>query len=131
MSQHPARDKVTLFDVKQALRDARFRERLPPELTQDVQKYLQNPGCACNLPIYRRVLNHGADLLKAYFPGKEVVSGEDELAGLAANHWQVISCHVNELEGRLTKLHPSGRKQIAVARWEDQVTVIINNLEYF
>ena len=33
---------IGLMDVKQALRDKRFRESLPPIFDADVQKYLQN-----------------------------------------------------------------------------------------
>jgi hypothetical protein len=121
--------KIGLLEVKQALRDGRFRERLPPELNEDIQKYLQNPGCACNLPIYRRVMQYGGEQLKAYFPDKELPNIEEEIKNLAQNHWLVINCNISELEGRLTKL-PPGRKQIAVARYEDQVTVIVNELDY-
>jgi len=120
--------KIGLLEVKQALRDGRFRDKLPDVLREDIQKYLQNPGCACNLPIYRRVMQHGGDQLKAYFPGKELPNIEEEIRTLAENNWLVINCHVNELEGRLTKL-PPGRKQIAVARYEDQVTVVVNELD--
>jgi hypothetical protein len=119
---------IGLLEVKQALRDGRFREKLPAELNEDVQKYLQNPGCACNMPIYRRVLRYGAEQLRSYFPGREVPNIDEEDSKLAQNHWLVINCHVNELEGRLTKL-PPGRKQIAVTRYEDQVTCIVNELE--
>lgn len=40
----------------------------------------------------------------------------------------VINCHKDELEHRLQKLGP-GRKQIAICRYEDQVTAVINELE--
>jgi hypothetical protein len=40
----------------------------------------------------------------------------------------VINCNVNELSEELRKLGP-GRKQVDVARFQDQVTVIINHLE--
>lgn len=47
---------------------------------------------------------------------------------LAANDWQVINCSITELHERLKSLGP-GRKQLDVARYEDQVTVVINHLE--
>ncbi len=119
--------KISLLDVKQALRDRRFRDKLPPELKDDIQKYLQNPGCACNMPIYRRVMQFGGEQLKAYFPDKEVPNIEEEMTNLAKNNWLVINCHISELEGKLSKLAP-GRKQVVVSRWEDQCTVIINEL---
>ena len=120
--------KIGLLEVKQALRDGRFRDKLPDTLKEDIQKYLQNPGCACNMPIYRRVMQFGGEQLKAYFPDRELPNVEEELTRLAENHWLVINCHIGELEGRLTKL-PPGRKQIAVARYEDQVTVVVNEID--
>lgn len=120
--------KISLLDVKQALRDGRFREALPKDLASDVQKYLQNPGCACNFPIYQRVLRECRQELKAYFPGKEVADIDEEIKLLSENHWRVISCHIDELEGKLRTLGP-GRKQISTARWQDQITVVVNELD--
>ena len=47
---------------------------------------------------------------------------------LAQNRFSVINCTVFELEETMQKL-PPGRKQITMTRWEDQVTVLINELE--
>lgn len=121
-------NKISLLEVKQALRDGRFRSSLPQELQPDMEKYLQNPGCACNTKFYRRILQECKKQLVAYFPGKEIEDVDEELLKLAENNWTVFSCHIGELENKLRKL-PRGRKQIAVARWEDQVTVIVNDLE--
>lgn len=120
---------VTLLDVKQALRDSRFRETLPKSLNEDVQKYLNNPGCACNIPLYRKILKDCTEQLKSYFPNRSLSNIDEEIKKLAENNWTVINCAVNELEDKLRKL-PKGRKQIAVTRYEDQVTVIINELEH-
>ena len=119
--------KISLLEVKQALRDGRFRSSLPQELASDMEKYLQSPGCACNTKFYRRILKECVTQLKAYFPGKEV-ENPDELVKLSANNWTVINCHKNELEKRLRAL-PTGRKQLAIARYEDQVTCIVNELD--
>lgn len=121
-------NKISLMQVKQALKDRRFREMLPAEMTDDVNKYLQNPGCACNLPIYRRILQKAGEQLKAYFPGHELSDIEEEVKKLAENKFSVINCHKDELENKLRKLSP-GRKQLAVARFEDQVTVVVNELD--
>lgn len=118
---------ITLLDVKQALRDARFRESLPQSLNEDIQKYLSNPGCACNTPFYRKVLKECGEQLKAYFPGRDLSNINEEIDKLSANNWTVINCHVDELEDKLKKL-PKGRKQIAVTRYEDQITVVVNEL---
>lgn len=121
--------KIGLMEVKQALRDARFRDSLPLEFRDDVVKYLTNPGCACNLPIYRRFLKEAKKELQAYYPGREIFNEEEEIKNLAENNWTVLNCHVDELEELLKKL-PPGRKQLAMTRFENQVTVVINELDY-
>lgn len=117
------------MEVKQALKDNRFRESLPDEFKADLVQYLNNPSCSCNLPFYRRILKEAQDLLKRFYPGREVVNEEEEAAKLAQNHWMVINCKVDELEDKLKKL-PPGRKQIAITRYEDEATVIVNELDY-
>lgn len=123
--------KVTIHDIKQALLDERFRATLPAELTEDVQKFLKNPGCACNHPIYLKVFKKASQQVAEYFPSKEqvdVVDIEKEVNALSKNQWEVINCNVNELVYKLRELGP-GRKQLDIARWQDQVTVVINHLE--
>ena len=119
---------IGLMDVKQALRDKRFRESLPPIFDADVQKYLQNPGCACNLPVYKKLMTEAKEQLQAYFPNRSVANLDEEASKLAQNHFSVINCHVDELEEKLKRL-PAGRKQIACTRYENFVTVIINELD--
>ena len=119
---------IGLLDVKQALRDQRFRDSLPPKFAADIQQFLQNPGCACNVPIYKKIMTEATAQLQQYFPNRIVSNLEEEANKLAQNHFSVINCHVNELEEKMRKL-PSGRKQIAVARFEDQVTVVVNELD--
>jgi hypothetical protein len=119
---------ISLLDVKKALRDSKFRETLPESLLSDVQKFLNNPGCACNIPIYRKVMKFGGEQLKVFFSDKILVTPEEEAEKLAKNNWTVINCSIGELESRLKKLSP-GRKQIALSRFEDQVTAIINELD--
>jgi hypothetical protein len=116
------------MDVKQALRDARFRESLPPAFQEDMQKYLNNPGCACNVPIYKRIMTEARSQLQAYFPNRNIANLDEEAKKLAQNTWHVINCHKDELEKQLQKL-PPGRKQLAITRYEDQVTVVVNELD--
>jgi hypothetical protein len=123
--------RVTIHDIKQALLDDRFRQTLPEELQEDVQKFLKNPGCACNHPIYMNVMKKAKKQLADYFPSKEETPPEDiekEIDKIARNSWQVINCHVDELFEELRKLG-NGRKQLDVARWQDQVTVVVNHLD--
>jgi hypothetical protein len=75
-----------------------------------------------------KIVKDCKDQLQKYYPNLEVPDQEEELKKLADNNWRVINCHVDELEKKLSKLGP-GRKQLDVARWEDQVTVVINELD--
>jgi hypothetical protein len=123
--------KISLLDVKQALQDERFVASLPESLQKDAEKYVKDPGCACNNVFIVNILKNATKELREYYPAAEaVVNPDEELEKLAKNNWKVFSCHVDELEGKLQSL-PSGRKQLDVARWEDQVTVIINELDIF
>ena len=125
--------KITIHDIKQALLDERFRKTLPDDLQDDVEKFLSNPGCACNHPIYIKVMKKAKKQVSEYFPTKDEVNPEEmekEIDKLASNQWQVINCHMNDLSEELRKLG-AGRKQIDVARWQDQVTVVVNHLDFF
>lgn len=115
------------MEVKQAMRDHRFRDSLPVGMKDDVVKYLQNPNCGgCNITIFRRILKEASEKLKEYYPGREIATEEVPL--LQENNWLVINCNANNLEQELRKLHP-GRKQVSIARYEDQVTVVVNELD--
>lgn len=119
-SQETIVKPIGLLDVKVALNDSRFRDSLPKELSEDVTKYLQNPACACNVPIYRKIFKLAKNQLKQYFPGREILEAAETNTG-----WTVINCHIIDLENRLRSL-PPGPKQIAISRYEDQVTVIVH-----
>jgi hypothetical protein len=118
--------KISVMDVKTALLDQRFRATLPEAFLPDVQKFLANPGCACNHPIYRRVMKEAAAQLLEYYPTLDPGDPDDEKN--VKNHWIVINCSISELQAKLRALGP-GRKQIEVARYQDQVTVIVNDLD--
>lgn len=119
--------RLSRLDIKQAiLTDSRFRE-LFPELKSDIQKVLNNPSCACNAPIYDNFFKY-KDRLTDYFKGKEIKSFKEQATEDSQNHWNVINCKIDELEAVLNKLHKFGRIQIAAARYQDEVTVIVNDL---
>lgn len=123
--------KISLLDVKQALQDERFVASLPEPLQKGAEKYIKDPGCACNHEFIIDVLRDASKQLREYYPSAlEIVNPDEELEKLSKNNWKVFSCHVDELEGKLQKL-PHGRKQIEMARWESQVTVIVNELDIF
>lgn len=126
------KQKITINNVKEALLDERFRATLPDDLLDDVQKFLKNPGCACNHPIYVRVAQKAGSQLKEYFPTREIPSETEiqkEFDKLSRNQWQVINCSIHDLSKELKNL-PPGRKQLEIARFQDQVTVVINHLEF-
>jgi len=121
--------KITIRDIKNALKDSRFRLGLPKDMESEVDEFLKNPGCPCHMPLYKKILSSCRDQLSKYFPGKSPPDALEEERRLAENRWSVINCHVDELESRLSRLGP-GRKQIDVARWNDQVTVVVNELDF-
>lgn len=125
--------RINIHDVKQALLDERFRNTLPEDLKEDVQNFLKNPTCACNSPIYINVMRKARQQLIEYFPTKETPTDEEikkETEQQTINNWQVINCGIHELSEKLRGLG-TGRKQIDIARWQDQVTVIVNHLDFF
>lgn len=118
---------VGLMDIKQAMHDGRFRA-LFPELEHEIGRVVNRPQCgSCSVPVARKILNDYPDRVQTYFAGRPVVRPDDEAKAVGENHWTVFSCHIDELEGRLRKL-PPGRKQIAVTRYEDQITCVVNEL---
>ena len=121
--------KIALLDIKEALQDARFRQKLPAEMTKRVNDFLNNPGCACNISLYKDILKNHKSLLLEFFPGAEII--EETKENLAKNRWKVINCTINELESKLKEIAANGRYQIAVTRWQDQITLVANELGYF
>jgi hypothetical protein len=56
------------------------------------------------------------------------MSQEEEIERLSKNNWRVINCSIGDIEKEMKKL-PHGRKQIAITRYEDQVTIVVNELD--
>ncbi len=134
------RKKIGLKEVKEALKDERFRESLPVQFKPDIAKYLQNPGCSCNGPIYRNLLLSGAKQLKEYYKDAEI-STEDltmtktSLTKKPENvtpqidfNYFVINCTVDELAKKLNELPKTVPTQFAVSRFEDQITCVVTEL---
>ena len=118
------------MEIKQALNDGRFRNTLPLELRDDLAKYLQCPSCPANVNFFRRVLQLANKQLSEYYPGGELHDIEAEDKKMASNSWTVFSCHIDKLEAELKQRASIGRFQLAIARYEDQVTVVINQLPW-
>lgn len=115
------------MDIRMALTDDRFRG-LFPELQHEIDRYLKEPKCgACAVPVVKEILNKYPERVEKYFPNRKVVRPADEATTLGENNFTVINCKITELEDKLRRL-PPGRKQIAVTRYENEVTVIVNEL---
>ena len=63
--------EISLLDIKTALRDKNFRDKLPKHLEEDVRKFLQNPNCTCNFKIYQKIYREAQKEIKEFFPSKE------------------------------------------------------------
>lgn len=113
--------KLSVMDVKQAIWDIRFQE-LFPEFKPNFEKYLKDPGCACNVKLLKALMKK-KDKLRKYFPTKEIPDAEEE----TKNEWAVINCPIDQLETRLQS-YPKTKRMVAAARWQDRVTVILNDV---
>jgi len=96
--------QVSLADIKLALKDETFRNSLPESLQPDVQKFLQNPNCSCNMKIYQRVLQEAEQQVVNYFPDKKYLSPQQVMETAMQNTWTVLNCNINELEENLKKV---------------------------
>jgi hypothetical protein len=119
--------KIGLLDIKAALQDERFRDTLPEEMKKAF-KDMSCSSCPANTSFYQRILLECRSQLQEYFPAREVANIKEENKKLAENHWTIINCHIDDLESNLKKL-PPGRKQLDLSRYDDQVTVIINEID--
>jgi len=75
--------KVTLLEVKSALKDSRFRMSLPKSLENEVNEFLNNPGCPCHVPLYRKILKDCKEQLLKYYPNAELTDPAEEIKKLA------------------------------------------------
>jgi len=122
---------VTMMDVRAALRDGRFIDQFP-ELSGLVGRYKTQKHCgSCGVELARAIIERFPDRVREYFPGRDVLAPREEVAAVAATEdFEVINCHVGELEARLRKLRPGVKKFVSPARWQDQITVIVHYLGY-
>lgn len=121
--------KIGLKEIKEAVKDERFLDSLPSEFKEDIIKYKNNPSCNCNTDFYKKIFSNCKKQLKQYFPHLEVSEDLNTSSRIEQlNDWSVINCHIDDLNKELKKIR-HGKKQIAIARYEDQVTVVINEVK--
>lgn len=121
--------KINKSDIKTALKNTSFTDKLPQDVRPDLESFLSNPECNCHNKFIAKIAKNFKKELLEFFPDKqEIFDEEQEKRELMNNRWRVINCHISELEGHL-KMLGGGRKQIEVARFNDQVTVVINELD--
>lgn len=119
---------ITTEDLKRACKKGDFR-KLFPELRAQFDAYIQKPGCGhCAAQLISGLMEH-PERLQEYFGEVELdVTPPESFDPVGAANFSVINCSVHELEDRLNAL-PAAAYQITVARYEDQVTAIINRLD--
>jgi hypothetical protein len=88
---------VTVNDIKTAMRDPSFIATLPPSLTPEVQKFMSNPGCGCNMSVYQKILKEAPAQIQAYFPTKSVAEGAAEVDRIMANQPQIQNMQQQQL----------------------------------
>ena len=117
--------EIKIATIKKALQDRDFRNQYS-EYQKEIDEWINNPDCKCNAPLYNAILADTSRLEK-YF-GEEIVITDPPMPEEPeqVNQWSVINCHIDELDNHLQGLS-HGPKFITIARWEDQVTVIIND----
>jgi hypothetical protein len=121
-----SKNKISLTEIKKALlHDARFRDSLPVEYKKEITEFLSNPGCPCNISLYRKIMLNCREQLFQYFPDRELY--EEDIEKLAENKWIVINCSIRDLELQLRSL-PASRIQFAIARYQEEATVVVDVL---
>lgn len=121
------KNKLTIMDVKAAVWSQKFRD-LFPEYKVALERYLKDPGCACNLGLIKDLMRM-KDRMQQYFPDKECKTPDEEESELK-NEWMVINCNISELEQRIKKL-PSNKRIVAASRFKDRITAIVNDVEIY
>ena len=118
--------RITAELLKKQFYDPAFRA-LFPDLGEHFSKFFQKPGCKCNGYLYIQIIKN-LDKLTEWF-GQDIEL-DQVLSGMVAgkNEWTVISGTIDEMEDILNAL-PRGPKTFAVARWENQLTIVIRDLD--
>lgn len=121
---------VTYDQIRKAINRKRFQDMFP-ELAESFERYMVKPGCgSCEENLFSALLA-SPDRLKQYFGEDsqfEQVPAPPVIGNVVPEQsFTVINCHVDELSSKLNMLAP-GRYEIAAARWENEITVIVKTI---
>ncbi len=117
--------QIGIKEIKAALWKSSFRD-LFPELKDPINVYLNNPNCACNQPLYNTLLRE-KDRLEKYFNSKIELLVTPPTRKEIVGRIFVINSTIDSLESELRKL-PIGPKSISIARYESQITAVVQLL---
>lgn len=109
-------------EIKRELWKKAFRD-LFPEWKDQIGKFLANPGCECNRPLLISILE-SKDRLESYFKRPIKVAMSLPPRG---GQVRVINTDIHRLEEELRNL-PPGMKYIALARYQDQITAVVQTV---
>lgn len=112
-----------------------FRD-LFPDMAEKFSEYFKNPSCPCNYGLVQHVVSDGTALERWF---KRPVMLDDNLRAMSEKlmmrhgpggqrEFWVLNTTTDKLQSELDSL-PPGPKTFAIARWQDQVTVVIQDLE--
>jgi len=119
---------ITTEDLKRASKKGDFRN-LFPELRAQFDGYIQKPGCGhCASQLISGLMEFQDRLLQYFGEVTFDVMTPESFDPVGAMNFSVINCSIHQLEDKLNAL-PTGAYQITVARYEEQVTAIINRLD--
>lgn len=118
---------ITTEDLKRAVKKGDFRKRFP-ELRVEFDDFIQKNGCAfCAKKMVEGLMSY-KDRLYDYFGDVNLaIEAPEAFDPVGDNNFTIINCGIHELEDKLNALPPAAY-QITAARYEDQVTVVVNRI---
>jgi hypothetical protein len=122
--------KIGVYELRNACKKTQFA-KLFPEHQALFQSYWNKPGCGNCWRSLLEAIARQTDRIEDYFGDVEIDLGlipEPRSAGIVAANTIVMNCGVSELQGAIDRLcsQNAGAKTFSLARWKDEVTVIVN-----
>ena len=116
---------LTVPYIIKALHNPKFRQILAGDYTEELQSFDKDPNCLCHHKFYRLIATKEVEAFRRFYPELGELETSNELR---EDNWHVINCSVEDVLDQLRKL-PPGKKQVALARYEDQVTIVVNEFD--